>query len=310
MSFDRVVIITRQTRLEESIKRFNTKAQASFYVTKRGQSFEDYESEDDNYRYARELLVRSIEPGIKFHIMDRSFLPNYLFGPNDLVVTLGQDGLVVNTAKYLNGQPILAFNPDPDRFDGILLPFLPNQASDIMRSVFNGKIVTQKISMAEAGLTDGQKLYAFNDLFVGPKSHTSARYTLTHGKKSERQISSGLIVSTPAGSTGWISSLFNMASGISHFSGNKKIKTPERIPWQERKLLFMVREPFKSKWSGAELVAGTVKEGDHILLESHMPENGTIFSDGMEADFLEFNSGATARIQLAKKTTELITEVE
>ncbi|EPG73152.1 NAD(+)/NADH kinase domain protein [Leptospira fainei serovar Hurstbridge str. BUT 6] len=310
MSFDRVVIITRQTRLEESIKRFNTKAQASFYVTKRGQSFSDYELEDDNYHFARDLVVRSIEPGIKFHILDRSFLPNYLFGAGDLVVTLGQDGLVVNTAKYLNGQPILAFNPDPDRFDGILLPFLPNQAPEVMKSVFTRKIATQKISMAEARLTDGQKLYAFNDLFIGAKSHTSARYTLQYKNKSERQISSGIIVSTPAGSTGWMSSLFNMASGISAFAGNKKVKVPERIPWQERKLMFMVREPFRSKWSGADLVAGIIQQGQDIILESHMPENGTIFSDGMESDFLEFNSGATAKIRIAEKVTELIMEVK
>ncbi|PJZ78289.1 NAD(+)/NADH kinase [Leptospira neocaledonica] len=309
MSFDRVVIVTRQTRLEESIKRFNTKAQASFFVTKRGQSFQDYELEDDNYHQARDLVIRSLDPGVKFHVMDRSFLPNYLFGKNDLVITLGQDGLVVNTAKYLNGQPILAFNPDPDRFDGVLLPFLTNQAPDIMKSVFSEKIKTQKISMAEVSLTDGQKLFAFNDFFIGPKTQSTARYTIKYKGKEERQISSGIIVSTPAGSTGWMSSLFNMSSGLAKFSNKQSVPLPSRIPWEEKKLLFAVREPFRSKWSGTDLIAGILHEKEKILIESHMPENGTIFSDGMESDFLEFNSGATAQIQLAEKTTELIVKL-
>ncbi|PJZ71225.1 NAD+ kinase [Leptospira perolatii] len=309
MDFDRVVIVTRQTRLEETVHRFNTKAQAAFYVKKRGQSFVDYEVEDDNYHMARDLVVRSIEPGVKFHVLDRAFLPNYLFGPGDLVITLGQDGLVVNTAKYLNGQPILAFNPDPERFDGILLPFLPDHAPNVIHSVFKSKFKTQNISMAQASLTDGQKLYAFNDLFIGAKSHTSARYTLRFGDRQERQISSGIIVSTPAGSTGWMSSLYNMAAGIVQFTGSQQIQVPNRIPWQSRKLIFMVREPFRSKWSGADLVAGAVGPNEEVILESHMPENGTIFSDGMETDFLEFNSGATAKIHLADKITNLITEI-
>lgn len=31
----------------------------------------------------------------------------------DIVVVIGQDGLVANTLKYLDGQPVIAINPDP-----------------------------------------------------------------------------------------------------------------------------------------------------------------------------------------------------
>jgi NAD kinase len=318
--YDKVVIVTRLTRLEESIRKFNTREQAKFYITNRGQSFQDYELEYDNYSRVKDLILKSIEPGVKFHVIDRSYLPNYLFAKSDLVLTLGQDGLVVNTAKYLNEQPIFAVNPDPDRFDGVLLPFT---AQHPIRSLLNesleGKFQFHEISMGKVTLSDNQSLYAFNDFFIGPKTQSSARYTIKIGELSERQISSGIIVSTPAGSTGWFSSLFHMANGIHSFSqsqsqSNQKSQTQEeRQPilmpaknWSDRNLFFAVREPFLSQWSGVDLVAGTISEGRELILESHMPENGFIFSDGMDKDFLDFSSGTTARIGLADKKTFLI----
>jgi hypothetical protein len=37
-----------------------------------------------------------------------------------------------------------------------------------------------------------------------------------------------------------------------------------------------------------------------------MPENGVIFSDGIECDFLEFNAGMEARIDLAERRGLLV----
>jgi hypothetical protein len=37
-----------------------------------------------------------------------------------------------------------------------------------------------------------------------------------------------------------------------------------------------------------------------------MPQNGVIFSDGIEEDRLEFNSGTIARIGLADRTLRLV----
>jgi hypothetical protein len=79
-----------------------------------------------------------------------------------------------------------------------------------------------------------------------------------------------------------------------------------RLGWEEKKLIFVVREPFQSKWSGAEVVAGEILSNDELVIESHMPESGVIFSDGMEADYLEFNSGSTAKIKIAEKKTILV----
>src|SRR5580693_1187331 len=127
--YDKLVVVTLKTRLEELIERFNTREQAKFYIEHMGLNFADYDREHDTYTTAVRLLRRQLEGLLaKVQFIERGFLPNFLFTPHDLVVTIGRDGLVVNTAKYLDGQPIVAVNPDPDRIDGILLPFTPTKA--------------------------------------------------------------------------------------------------------------------------------------------------------------------------------------
>jgi NAD kinase len=306
MEIEKIILVIRATRLQESVQRFSTKAQAKFFVKSRGQSFDDYEKEDSNYQYARDQVTHAIPGDIKLQVIDRNFLPNFVFGPNDVVMTLGQDGLVVNTAKYLNGQPIIAVNPDPERFDGILLPFQIKTLEHAVTTLLKGNPRIRNITMAKLDLNDGQFLYAFNDFFIGAKSHISARYTIKYRDMQERQSSSGVIISTPAGSTGWLSSLYNMAEGIAGFKGYHASIDMSRMEWDDRRLVFIVREPFRSKWSGADLVAGEILESDKIIFESQMAESGVIFSDGMESDFLEFNSGTTATIGLAEKITRLL----
>jgi hypothetical protein len=86
----------------------------------------------------------------------------------------------------------------------------------------------KQCDLQKQNLNDGQRLLAFNDLFIGASSHISARYKISFNQNSEEHSSSGLIVSTPAGSTGWLSSIFNMAYGVtSMFEKNLKPKRPK-----------------------------------------------------------------------------------
>ena len=303
--FDKVVLITRKTRLEELIERFNTQAQAKFYIEHAGGDFSAYMAEHDAYERSLEAVRRSVEVGLKIQVMDRSLVPTYLFAPSDVVVTLGQDGLVANTAKYVGGQPILAVNPDPERFDGVLLPFLVEDLRGSLERTVTGRSRVRAITLAEARLKDGQRVLAFNDLFIGAQTHISARYRVSYAQRTEDHSSSGIIVSTGAGSTGWLSSIFNETSGIVAFLGGSTI-TPLRIAWEEERLLFVVREPFVSRHSQAGIVMGMVGPGAPLALESQMPTGGVIFSDGVEADRLEFNSGAVASVGIAPERANLV----
>ena len=213
---------------------------------------------------------------------------------------------MANTAKYAGGQPLVGVNPDPARFDGILLPFTVPDAPAAVARVLEGFAESVGVTLAQAVLNDGQHLLAFNDLFIGARTHVSARYRLGVGDRREAQSSSGVLVSTGAGSTGWMSSVFNMAAGVARFAGGQGGAGP-RLAWQDRRLLYAVREPFVSRTSSAELVAGLLEPGGALVIESLMPSGGVIFSDGIESDFLEFNAGAVARVGAAERRAMLVT---
>jgi NAD kinase len=302
---ERAIVVTRRTRLDELIARFNTKAQAKFYIEQAGANFIDYEIEHVTYQHAVDSIVTRLQKRMKVQVIDRSFVPNFLFPPDAVIVTAGQDGLVANTAKYVGGRPIVAVNPDPVRFDGLLLPFLASDCVEGVERVANGTASFRSVTMAETTLQDGQHLLAFNDFFIGANSHISARYAIRHGTESEEQSSSGVLISTGAGSTGWMSSVFNMATGVTRRFGSG---TPVslNLPWETRKLVFVVREPFISRTSGAKIVAGEIDTQSVLSIESHMPQNGVIFSDGVENDFLQFNAGAIATIGVASETARLV----
>ena len=310
----KIIVVRRPTRLEDLVVRFGTKGQAKFYLEHSALDFSDYEREHDNYYSAIGALNTSLSRlPLRIQYLEREFLPNFIFGHDDIVVVIGQDGLVVNTAKYLNEHSIIGVNPDPERFDGVLLPFSPEETGTAVVKMMQNKLSIRSITMAEAELNDGQKLLAFNDLFIGAKSHVSATYTLNYEGKTERHSSSGVIVSTPAGATGWLSSALNMAKGVfGAFSKSPSNATTEscfvetRLSWEDRKLIFVVREPFVSVSTSAEIVAGFLQSNEDIVIESRMPENGVIFSDGIESDCLEFNAGSVAKIKVAARCTKLV----
>jgi hypothetical protein len=293
--------------LEELIERFNTRAQAKFYIDHSQGDFALYEREHESYYQALAALRRGLKKLAKVQEIERGFLPNFIFAANDLVVTIGIDGLVVNTAKYLAGQPILAVNPDPAHIDGVLLPFDVARALAIVPAVLRGQAQLRPITMAEAKLNNGQRLLAFNDLFIGRHDHVSARYRIQANGRTETHSSSGIIVSTGAGATGWLSSLFNMARGmVQHFGQAEGPLARPALAWDTDRLLFVVREPFVSKTSTADIVCGTITANQPLILDSTMPEGGVIFSDGVTADYLAFNSGTKATIGLAQQQTHLV----
>lgn len=304
---NKLIIVKRKTRLEELIVRYNTVAQAKFYIEHLGADFSDYIIEDETYRKVVTKAVTDLETLGRVQIVDREFIPNFIFGEKDIIVVIGQDGLVANTLKYLSNQLLIGVNPDPGRWDGILLPFIVSDLKLIIQDVFNMKRQVKEVSMAKAVLNDGQTIYAVNDLYIGQKTHVSSRYHIKLGERGEQQSSSGIIVSTGLGSTGWLKSVLSGASNIvNNNSHNKVVLLQKEIDWDSKYLFFSVREPFPSKTSKAELVFGKVTSNKPLKILSQMPENGVIFSDGIESDYLKFNSGVEASITIAEKKGHLV----
>lgn len=305
---NKIIIIKRKTRLEELIARYNTVSQAKFYIEHLGADFSDYVAEDENYKKVVKEAFESLNMLARIQLVDREFVPNFIFGLEDVVIVIGQDGLVANTLKYLANQLLIGVNPDPKRWEGVLLPFQVSDLKLVLLDVFNKKRAIKEVTMAKASLNDGQVIYGVNDLFIGQKTHSSARYQLKQGNIKEQQSSSGIIISTGLGSTGWLRSVLSGAYNIvSSVSKNKINNTsPEKIDWSAEHLYYSVREPFPSKNSEANLVFGKISKHVPLKILSSMPENGVIFSDGVQNDFLEFNSGIEATITVAEKKGHLV----
>jgi NAD kinase len=323
---NKIVLVTRPTRLAELVIRFNTVSQARFYIEHQGADFSDYVREDEVYHGALVGTKKALAVMGQLQIVNREFLPNFVFGPDDIIVTLGQDGLVANTIKYLHGQPVVGINPDPGRWDGKLLPFEVADLPKVMPEVLAHRRPIKNVTMAKAALNNGQTMYAVNDLFIGPKTHTSVRYAIQSGDLNETQSSSGVIVSTGMGSTGWLRSLLTGAAAITRSATllrpqaaqelrggknpvqNQSVRSTlkSEFSWDADYLFFTVREPFPTRTTGASLVFGQITNELPLILRSQTAENAVIFSDGIENDFLEFNSGAQAVIGVAKRKGVLV----
>lgn len=300
----KIVVVTRKTRLQELKEKYCTLGQAKFYLEHLGESFSDYEEESTLYSNSVTKAVNFLKTVSRVQQLERSVLSTYLFSPDDVIVVIGQDGLVANTLKYLNGQPVIAVNPIPALYDGQLLPFLGDELKEVLLQTLSHAINAKSIAMAEVNTNIGQTLLAVNDLFIGPKTHTSARYLLSVDNHQEEQSSSGVIISTGLGSTGWFRSIITGASGIVDKSINHQLKNG--FSWDSKFLYYSVREPFPSAITKCDKIFGKITNSSKFSMSSKMAENGVIFSDGIEQDSIEFNAGTIAKISISSRAGNLI----
>jgi hypothetical protein len=291
----RVVVITRLTAYERMLQQHGTLGQARFFLERRGQSLEAIETVHNQQEQALITVEASIPAHWRRGRVYRDELDRFLFEPEDLVVAVGQDGLVANVAKYLAGQSVIGINPSPDRNPGVLVPHPPDLAGPLLLAAASRVATIQARMMVAARLDDGQRLLALNEVFVGHISHQSARYRLKWGNHEERQSSSGLIVSSGTGSTGWARSI--------HQERQSKIPLPEPT---EPALAFFVREAWPSPISGTELTEGRIEEGTHLEVVSEMDDGGVAFGDGIEADRIELLWGQRLEIGLAQTQLNLV----
>jgi NAD kinase len=291
----RAVVVTRPTEYEALLARHATREQARFFLEQRGRSLLEVEQ-----RHARrEAALQAVSSGLPIRWrrsrVDRADLDRFVFGPEDIVVVIGQDGLVANVAKSLTGQPVLGINPDRDLIDGVLVRHAPSAAAELLAATVEQRVTIESRTMVEAKLDDGQRLVALNEIFVGHRSHQSARYRLRWRDAEELQSSSGLIVSTGTGATGWARSIARQKAPL----------FPPPAP-TERRLAFFVREPFPSRVTGTTIEQGMIDEGQSVVIDSEMNELGTVFGDGIEADRLDFSWGMRLTVGVAPNRLNLI----
>jgi NAD kinase len=291
----RVVVLTRPTEYEQLLAEHGTRGQAQFFLHTRGRDIAEPEERHHRLTRARDAVTAAIPRQWRRGSVTRADLDRFLFEPDDVIVVVGQDGLVANVAKYLTGQPVIGVNPDPASYEGVLVRCAPGQAADLIQVAAAGRAAVEERAMAEARLDDGATLLALNEIFVGHRSHQSARYRLIANGTQLRQISSGLIVTTGTGATGWARSI------------SQERRSPLPLPKAaEHRLAFFVREPFPASGSQISVSEGTIAEGHWLTAWSEMETGGAIFADGIETDTLTFDWGRRVDIHLAPAHLRLV----
>ena len=286
----RAVIVHRRTELEELVARHGTKGQAEFFLSTRGRSMEELEERHRADRLALDAVSAAIPTDWRSGRVERADLDRFLFASDDVVVVVGQDGLVANVAKYLEGQPVIGIDPEPGRNPGVLVAHQPADAAELLRTLS----IAQCRAMVAATTDDGQRLLALNEVYVGQPTHQTARYAIRPpGATRERQASSGLIVATGTGSTGWCRSAW--------LERQSRLVLPAP---DERRLLWFVREAWPSPATGTELTQGELTDAS---LEIDIESDGLVaFGDGMEEDRLILTWGQTLTVGLAQQTLRMV----
>lgn len=294
MSAPRAVLVERPTEYRDLLARHGTREQVRFFLQQRGLSLDEVQARHLHFEETRAQVLAAVPPDWRTSAISRDELDRFLFEPSDVVVVLGQDGLVANVAKYLGEQPVVGLNPDPERIAGALVRHRPAAAADLLADVAAGRAEIAGRTMARAATDDGQVLEALNEVFVGHVSHQSARYAITAGGRTEHQSSSGVLIATGTGATGWAASV-NAARG-----------TPLTLPAAEDPALaWFVREAWPSAFTGTSLTAGTLS-GEELQLTCELGEGGTVFADGIEADHLELAWGQRVTVGVAERTLRLV----
>ncbi|SCE86323.1 hypothetical protein [Micromonospora mirobrigensis] len=294
----RVVVVSRRSELDELLARHGTRAAAAWYLRERGRDLAEVVDRHDALQTALTTVGAAIPADWRRGAVDRADLPRFLFGPEDVVVAVGPDGLVANVAKYLDRQPVVGVDPEPGRNAGVLVRFTAGQLTGLLPALVAGAAPTRRRTMVRAALDDGQELVGLNEVYVGHASHQSARYQLTvpvAGRaRRERHSSSGVVVGSGTGATGWCASIARDRPGA----------PPPPAPGEEA-LCWYVREAWPSPVTGATLTAGRLGGSDRLELVAE--SDGLVaFADGLEADRLSLTWGQRLTVDVSPRHLTLV----
>jgi hypothetical protein len=301
----RAVVVHRRSELDLLLERHGTRGQAEFFLRSRGRDLAVVQSRHDALHDALRQVDAAIPGGWRRAGVERADLPRLRFDPEDVVLAVGQDGLVANVAKYVTDQPVLGVDPEPKVNPGVLVRHPASSVPGLLAAVAAGTVACERRCMVEAVLDDGQALRALNELYIGDPGHQSARYRLfppgavgvvggdDADLAGERQSSSGVLIGTGTGATGWCASL-----------AHDRFEPPELPAPLDSSLAWFVREAWPSPGTSTRWTQGLLAGGETLQLVAE--GELVVFGDGLESDRLQAGWGQQISVRVADRRLTLI----
>ncbi|MFE9428711.1 hypothetical protein ACFYNO_37850 [Kitasatospora sp. NPDC006697] len=293
----RVVLVHRNTEYHELLARHGTRGQAAFFLAGRGRALDEVEQRHRQAEAALTEVAAAVPLDWRRAKVERGDLDRFLFTPQDLVAVVGQDGLVANVAKYLTGQPVIGIDAEPGRNPGVLVRHRPGDTAELLRlaAAPGAGGALEERTMVEAVADDTQRLLALNEIYLGQRGHQTARYRLAPpGTAGEAQASSGVLVGTGTGATGWCRSAW--------LERRSTLALPAPAAPE---LAWFVREAWPSPVTGTTLVEGSCAAGEELALTVES-DHLVAFGDGVESDALQLTWGQTVRLRVAGERLRML----
>jgi NAD+ kinase len=182
----------------------------------------------------------------------------------DLVVTIGGDGTLLAASHHVSTGALLGVNSAPGDSIGHFCGAHRGSFDSTLRAMLDGRLRPRELTRLALRL-DGRLLPepALNDVLVAhPIPAATSRYRLKVGGRTEEHRSSGMWISTAAGST----------AGIRSAGGRV-------MPIGSRRLQYLVRELLREPGRRYRLDRGFVRPPGGLIVSSKMPD-GRLWIDG------------------------------
>ena len=202
---------------------------------------------------------------------------------SDLVITIGGDGTALGASHYVRGGVLIGVNSAPGDSVGHFCSVNRKNFAARLDAILSSKAKPKELARLQIVL-DEKTLpeLALNDVLIAHQCTASTtRYLLKVGRREEEHRSSGIWISTAAGSTAGIGS-----------AGGKK------MPLGSKRIQYLVRELYREPKRTYSLTRGFIEAGEEILVASKMAA-GELYIDGAKTRY-EFPFGARAKISTAE----------
>jgi len=240
---------------------------------------------------AEKQTLQVVEKTLKKYKVDyttskRERLNRKLFQNRDLVIAVGGDGTFLRASHFIfDKTPILGVNSDPKCKEGFFMVAARKDFNRKFSKMANNKFKIKKLNRLEAYLNN-KKIpeLALNEFYISSKKeYRTARYYLTIRGKKERQKSSGIIISTAAGSYAWMKS-----------AGGKQ------LPLNSDKFEYMVREPYCGKISAKCSLVNSILDKDEKIIVEFEAGNGILIADSLSVEHM-FKAKEEVMVKMSNK---------